>query len=90
MTGTTAVACLCGFTEQPDENLTDHLERVFTPAGMRATDGQVHEEADDLACACGLAVATPGELDAHFLIVFTPDDGTGSDGSKHGMAGGGE
>jgi hypothetical protein len=70
--------CSCGFTEQPDENLTDHLLHVFTPEDGRGNDGLVHEEAATPACRCGYAAG----LDSHFLEVFTPADGIGRDGQK--------
>ncbi|HEX4833299.1 MAG TPA: hypothetical protein VH478_19640 [Trebonia sp.] len=78
-----SAACLCGFTELADETLVDHLERVFTPADMRGTDGQVHQETDALACGCGFTASGPPSLDAHFLAVFTPADSIGRDGKKH-------
>jgi hypothetical protein len=80
--------CLCGFTEQLDESLVDHLERVFMPGDMRGTDGLVHEEMGDLACACGFAGMRPGQLDTHFLAVFMTADGIGTDGQKHGIPAG--
>jgi hypothetical protein len=77
--------CLCGFTEQADESLVDHLERVFTPASMRGKDGLVHEEMDDLACACGFTAVSPVQLDTHFLAAFMPGDGVAADGTRHGI-----
>jgi hypothetical protein len=85
-TDVTASSCPCGFTERADETLTDHLERVFVPAGSIGNDGLVHEENATGTCSCGLAAATPGDLDAHFLAMFTPGDAIGSDGRKHERA----
>jgi hypothetical protein len=79
------IACLCGFTEAADETLTDHLERVFTPADMRGKDGLVHEETDLLACGCGFTAISSGQLDTHFLAVFMPGDGISRDGQQHGI-----
>jgi hypothetical protein len=86
----TVQQCLCGFKEEADESLVDHLERVFTPADMRGTDGLVHEEMSDLACACGFTGMRPGQLDTHFLAVFMTADGIGTDGQKHGIPAGAE
>lgn len=78
----TAVRCACGFTELADEDVIDHLLRVFEPDQMES-DGPVHEERERLACACGLAAVTAEELDAHFITVFTPADAIGRDGQRH-------
>jgi hypothetical protein len=75
--------CSCGFTELPDESVTDHLLRVFEPADMRGNDGQVHEETDGHACSCGFAASTAGELDGHFLAAFTPPGAIATDGQRH-------
>jgi hypothetical protein len=83
-----ALQCTCGFTELDDEELTDHLHRVFEPADLVGNDGQVHEEGTSLMCACGLAAITAEELDDHFLKVFMPDDAIGRDGRKHEAIGG--
>jgi hypothetical protein len=82
-----AARCSCGFAELADEELIDHLLRVFDPDDLVGNDGQVHEERDRLACACGLRAITPEELDAHILDAFTPGDGIGRDGRKHESAG---
>jgi hypothetical protein len=79
----TAARCSCGFTDLADEELTDHLLRVFEPDDRTGNDGLAHEEHAHLTCACGLAASTPQELDAHFLKVFGPDDAIGSDGQRH-------
>ena len=79
----TAASCTCGFTETADEELTDHLLRVFETEGHAGNDGQVHEEREPLTCACGLTASTPDELDAHFIKAFTPDDAIGGDGRRH-------
>jgi hypothetical protein len=83
-----AAQCACGFTELDDEQLTDHLQLMFEPAGLVGNDGQVHEERDRLTCACGLTATAVDELDQHFLKVFTPDDAIGRDGRKHEAANG--
>jgi hypothetical protein len=80
----TAPQCLCGFSELPDESLTDHLFQVFTPDDMRGNDGRVHEEEAALACSCGFTAIMANELDEHFRTVFTPDDAIGSDDKRHG------
>lgn len=78
-----AAQCACGFTELDDEEITDHLNRVFEPDDLTGSDGLAHEERDHLTCACGFSAITPEELDAHFLKVFTPGDAIGRDGRKH-------
>lgn len=78
-----AVQCSCGFTELDDEEITDHLHRVFEPDDLVGNDGQIHEERAALTCACGLVAITSWELDLHLLKVFTPADGIGRDGRKH-------
>jgi hypothetical protein len=82
----TAVKCLCGFTENSDEQLADHLYEVFEPGNLVGTDGKVHEELDGLTCACGLKATAPEALDEHLLSVFTPADGIGRDRTRHGAA----
>jgi hypothetical protein len=79
----TAARCSCGYTELTDEDITDHLLRVFEPADLKGNDGQVHEEREPLTCACGLVAVTPDELDSHFLKAWTPNDALGRDGKKH-------
>ena len=79
----TAVRCACGFTELADEDVIDHLLRVFEPDEPTGSDGPVHEERERLACACGLAAVTAEELDAHLISVFTPTDAIGRDGQRH-------
>jgi hypothetical protein len=79
----TAARCSCGFTELADEELNDHLLRVFEPEDRTGNDGLAHEERNRLTCACGLTASTPEELDTHFLKVFTTDDAIGSDGHRH-------
>jgi hypothetical protein len=76
-------ACLCGFTELDDENLTDHILAVFAPADSRGADGLIHEEGKPLACACGFAAITAEELDLHFLRMFVPANRTDPSGKKH-------
>jgi hypothetical protein len=83
-----AAQCSCGFTELDDEEVIDHLQLMFEPAGLMGNDGQVHEELVSLTCACGLAAITVDELDQHFLKIFTPDDAIGRDGQKHEAADG--
>jgi hypothetical protein len=83
-----AAQCSCGFTELDDEEVIDHLQLMFEPAGLVGNDGQVHEERVSLTCACGLAAITVDELDQHFLKIFTPDDAIGRDGQKHEAADG--
>ena len=78
-----AVQCSCGFIELSDEEILDHLHRVFESDDRKGNDGRVHEEGDRLTCACGLAAITAEELDAHLLTVFTPDDAMGRDGKRH-------
>jgi hypothetical protein len=78
-----AARCSCGFSELADEELTDHLLRVFEADDQKGTDGLVHEERDPLVCACGLSAITPEEFDAHLLKAFIPDDAIGHDGRKH-------
>jgi hypothetical protein len=80
--------CSCGFTELGDEQVIDHLLRIFEPDDRRGKDGLVHEETRRLVCSCGFDSATTHELDAHFLVVFTPADGIGRDGASHSPAGG--
>jgi hypothetical protein len=79
----TADRCTCGFTELADEELNDHLLRVFEPDDRMGTDGVAHEERERLTCACGLTASTPAELDEHLLKAFAPDGAIGSDGRKH-------
>lgn len=78
-----AAHCWCGFTEAPDETITDHLLAAFTPDDSRGPDGQVHDEGQPGHCLCGLALATSAGLDEHFLAVFTPGDRVGNDGGTH-------
>lgn len=78
-----AVRCSCGFKELDDEEITDHLEEVFTSDEFRGHDGEVHVEGDRLTCFCGFAAITPEGLDTHFLSVFTPADAIGHDGQRH-------
>lgn len=76
--------CSCGFSETPDELLTDHLLEIYTPPGSIGNDALVHEEmAEDGTCSCGFIPAAPAELDRHFLAAFTPADSVGHDGRKH-------
>ena len=82
----TPARCSCGFTELPDESITDHLLRLFTPEDNRGNDGFLHEESRNLACACGLTTAASGALDEHFLEVFRPADRIGRDGDAHEAA----
>jgi hypothetical protein len=79
----TAARCTCGFTELADEEMTDHLLRVFEPDDHMGNDGLAHEERERLTCACGSTTSTPEQLDSHFLKVFTPDNAIGSDGHRH-------
>jgi anti-sigma regulatory factor (Ser/Thr protein kinase) len=79
----TAARCTCGFTELADEEMTDHLLRVFEPDDHLGNDGLAHEERERLTCACGSTTSTPEELDAHFMKVFTPRSGIGGDGHRH-------
>lgn len=77
--------CLCGFTEDADETIMDHLLRVFEPDDSRGTDGLVHEEvAPPLTCSCGFTAMTSADLDGHFLRAFIPEDAIAPDGRKHG------
>jgi hypothetical protein len=78
-----AARCSCGFTELADEEMMDHLLRVFETDDQKGTDGLVHEEREPLACACGLSAITVEELDAHLLKAFTPVDAIGHDGKRH-------
>jgi hypothetical protein len=78
--------CTCGFTELPDEEMSDHLLLVFETHDSRGNDGQVHEDCQHLHCACGLAATTTEELDTHLLAAFTPHDATASDGRRHAPA----
>jgi hypothetical protein len=85
--------CLCGHAAASDEDLTDHLAEMFTPADDVAADGQRHAEAADDAsppaasanrkCLCGFEAAGIAQLDAHLLTAFTPDDAVGRDGNRH-------
>jgi hypothetical protein len=79
----TTAECSCGFTEQEDETLIDHLHKVFTPDDMTSGDGLVHVESVAQKCLCGFTATTPEGLDEHFLEVFTPDDFIGHDGKEH-------
>jgi hypothetical protein len=79
----TAGQCSCGFTELPDEEMTDHLHQVFEPEDSKGNDGLIHQERGTLTCSCGLAATTTGEIDQHFLKVFAPDDAIGRDGKRH-------
>jgi anti-sigma regulatory factor (Ser/Thr protein kinase) len=88
-TDMTAASCVCGFTELADEEMTDHLLRVFEPDDHVGHDGQAHEEREPLTCICGLMATTPDDLDAHLLQVFTPDDAKDRDGQLHEPAGDG-
>ena len=58
----TAARCSCGFTELADEELNDHLLRVFEPDDRMGNDGVAHEERDRLTCACGLTASTSEEM----------------------------
>jgi hypothetical protein len=78
-----AARCTCGFTELADEELIDHLLRVFEPGDHIGNDGLAHEEHQPLTCACGLSTVAPEDLDAHLLKVFAPGDAIGSDGKRH-------
>ena len=78
-----ATRCACGFEQQDDEQLNDHLGAVFEPEDSTGTDGQVHLEGATLKCLCGLSAGTPEELDAHFLAVFAPANAIGRDGREH-------
>jgi hypothetical protein len=82
------VQCSCGFRELEDEEITDHLHRVFESADLVGNDGQAHEERTSLTCACGFAAITAEELDDHLLKAFMPDDAIGRDGRKHEAIGG--
>jgi hypothetical protein len=79
----TDARCSCGFTELADEELTDHLLRVFEPQDHMGNDGLAHEERERLTCACGFTASTSAEFDAHLIKVFTPDGAIGSDSRKH-------
>jgi hypothetical protein len=78
-----AARCSCGFAELADEEMIDHLLRVFESDDPRGNDGQVHEERERLGCACGLSAITAEELDAHFMAAFAPGDAIGRDGQRH-------
>ena len=78
-----AAQCLCGFTELEDEQMSDHLQRIFAPDHTIGNDGRAHEEGGRLLCFCGFTARATEELDEHFLKVFTPDDGIGHDGRGH-------
>jgi hypothetical protein len=83
--------CACGYEAASPGDLDDHFGEVFTPAGNRGPDGQVHAEAardtpGPLTCLCDFATAGIPALDAHLLAAFTPADHLGPDGKRHAPA----
>ena len=80
----TSGKCVCGFVEDGDQTISDHLLEAFAPEDDKGTDGLMHLEGErNLTCLCGFTAATAEELDQHFLAVFAPADAIGRDGKEH-------